>query len=139
MTPLRNFIALAGRILLAFIFVQSGIAKLGAIDATVANMTGHGIPLSNVLVWGAVVLEIGGGLLLMTGLFARCAALALAIYTLVLALLFHAYWLAPAAEARAQHASFFGHISMIGGMLYVVAFGAGGYSLDALRRRQSHG
>jgi putative oxidoreductase len=139
MTPLRNFIALVGRILLAFIFVQSGIGKLGAIDATVANMTSHGIPLPNVLVWGAVALEIGGGLLLMTGLFARCAALALAIYTLVLAVLFHAYWLAPAAEARMQHASFFGHISMIGGMLYVVAFGAGGYSLDALRGRQSQG
>jgi putative oxidoreductase len=137
MTPLRNFIALVGRILLAFLFVQAGIGKLGAIDATVANMTSHGIPLSNVPVWGAVVLEIGGGLLLMTGLFARCAALALAIYTLVLALLFHAYWLAPAAEARAQHGSFFNHISIIGGMLCVVAFGAGAYSLDALRGLQS--
>jgi putative oxidoreductase len=69
--------------------------------------------------------------------FWRCAALALAIYTLVLALLFHAYWLAPAAEARAQHGSFFNHISIIGGMLCVVAFGAGAYSLDALRGLQS--
>jgi putative oxidoreductase len=136
MTPLQNFIALVGRILLAFIFVQAGISQLGAIDATVTNMANHGIPLSNVLVWGAIALGIGGGLLLMVGLFARCAALALAIYTLVLALLFHAYWSAPAAEARAQHASFFGHLSMIGGMLCVVAFGAGAYSLDALWRRQ---
>jgi putative oxidoreductase len=136
MTPLRNFVALVGRILLAFIFVQAGISQLGAIDAMVANMTSHGIPLSNLLAWGAIALEIGGGLLLMTGLFARCAALALAIYTLVLAFLFHAYWQVPAAEARAQHASFFGHLSMIGGMLCVVAFGAGAYSLDALWRRQ---
>jgi len=136
MTPLQNFIALVGRILLAFIFVQAGISQLGAIDATVTNMANHGIPLSNVLVWGAIALGIGAGLLLMIGLFARCAALALAIYTLVLALLFHAYWSAAAAEARAQHASFFGHLSMIGGMLCVVAFGAGAYSLDALRRRQ---
>lgn len=73
MTPLRNFIALVGRIFLAYIFVQAGIGKLSAIDATAANMTSHGIPLSNILVWGAVVLEIGGGLLLMTGLFARGA------------------------------------------------------------------
>jgi putative oxidoreductase len=136
MTPLRNFIALVGRILLAFIFVQAGISQLGAIDPMVANMTSHGIPLSNLLAWGAIALEIGGGLLLMTGLFARCAALALAIYTLVLALLFHAYWLAPAAEERVQHALFFGHLSMIGGMLCVVAFGAGAYSLDALRGRR---
>ena len=137
MTPLRNFIALVGRILLAFIFVQSGIGKLGAIDATVGNMTGHGIPSPNVLVWGAVALEIGGGLLLITGLFARCAALALALYTLALALIFHAYWLAPAAELRAQQTSFFSHLAIIGGMLCVVAFGPGGYSLDALMRRRS--
>jgi putative oxidoreductase len=137
MNPLRNFVALIGRILLAYIFVQAGIGKLSAIDATAANMTSHGIPLSNILVWGAVVLEIGGGLLLITGLFARCAALALAIYTLVLALLFHAYWLAPTAEARAQHGSFFNHLAIIGGMLCVAAFGAGNYSLDALRGRQS--
>jgi putative oxidoreductase len=137
MTPLTNFIALLARILLAFIFVQAGIGKLGAIDATVANMTSHGIPLPNVLVWGAVALEFGGGLLLVTGLFARCAALALALYTLALAVIFHAYWLAPAAELRAQHASFFSHLAIIGGMLCVVAFGAGGYSLDALMGRRS--
>jgi len=137
MTPLTNFIALLARILLAFIFVRSGIGKLGAIDATVANMTGHGIPSPNVLVWGAVALEIGGGLLLITGLFARCAALALALYTLALALIFHAYWLAPAAELRAQQTSFFSHLAIIGGMLCVVAFGPGGYSLDALMGRRS--
>jgi putative oxidoreductase len=136
MTPLRNFIALVGRIFLAYIFVQAGIGKLSAIDATAANMTSHGIPLSNILVWGAVVLEIGGGLLLMTGLFARCAALALAIYTLVLALIFHPYWLAPAAAESVQHIIFFNHVAIIGGMLCVVAFGAGAYSLDALRGRQ---
>jgi len=137
MTPLTNFIALLARILLAFIFVRSGIGKLGAIDATVANMTSHGIPLPDVLVWGAVALEIGGGLLLITGLYARCAALALALYTLALALIFHAYWLAPAAELRAQQTSFFSHLAIIGGMLCVVAFGPGGYSLDALMGRRS--
>lgn len=137
MTPLTNFIALLARILLAFIFVRSGIGKVGAIDATVANMTGHGIPSPNVLVWGAVALEIGGGLLLITGLFARCAALALALYTLALALIFHAYWLAPAADVRFERIIFFNHISIIGGMLAIVAFGAGCLSLDALMRRKS--
>jgi putative oxidoreductase len=76
-------------------------------------------------------------LLLATGLLARWAALALGTYTLVLALIFHAYWLAPAAEARTQHALFFNHIAIIGGMLIVVAFGAGAYSLDARKQRRS--
>ncbi len=62
-------------------------------------------------------------------------ALALFFYTLTLALIFHAYWAAPAAMARTDASFFFGHLSMMGGMLYVVAFGAGPYSADALMGR----
>jgi putative oxidoreductase len=137
MSAVTDSIALVGRFLLAFIFVNAGINQLGAIGGTVANMTSHGVPLPNILVWGAIALEIGGGLLLMTGLFARWAALALGAYTLALALIFHAYWLAPASEMRTQHAQFFEHVAMIGGMLYVVAFGAGGFALDAALRKRT--
>jgi putative oxidoreductase len=137
MEATQKFLPLVGRILIALIFVRAGINKLGAIDATVATMAGHGIPLSNVLVWGAVIVEIGGGLLLMAGLLTRWAALALFFYTLALALIFHAYWAVPAAQAREQASAFFGHLSMMGGMLFVVAFGAGAISLDALMGRKT--
>jgi len=138
MNPLTDFIALIGRILLAFLFVQAGYTKLfGGMAGTVATMTSHGIPSPNILVWGAIVVELGVGLCLMAGLLARAAALVLAAYTLALGLLFHAYWLAPAAEARFDRALFFNHLSIIGGMLIVVAFGAGYYSLDALMQRRS--
>ncbi len=132
-----KYLAALGRVLLALIFVRAGINKLGSIDATAAEMAKGGIPLSNILVYGAIVMELGVGLLLMVGLFARCAALALFFYTLTLALIFHAYWAAPAAQARMQAAFFFGHLSMMGGMLMVVAFGAGALSLDAVMRRRS--
>ena len=138
MTPLTNIIALVGRILLAVLFVQGGYGKLfGGMAGTVANMTSHGIPFPNILVWGAVVVELGIGLCLMAGLFARWAALILAAYTLALGLIFHAYWLAPAADARLERIIFFNHLSIIGGMLAIVAFGAGAYSLDALSGRRS--
>ena len=118
--------------------MQGGYNKLfGGTAGTVATMASHGIPFPNILVWGAVVVELGVGLCLMAGLLARWAALILAAYTLALGLIFHAYWLAPAAEARFDRIIFFNHLSIIGGMLIVVAFGAGAYSLDALigRRR----
>jgi putative oxidoreductase len=135
---MTNFIALLARILLAVLFVQGGYGKLfGGMARTVATMTSHGIPFPNILVWGAVVVELGIGLCLMAGLCARWAALILAAYTLVLGLIFHAYWLAPAADARFERIIFFNHISIIGGMLAIVAFGAGAYSLDALSRRRS--
>jgi putative oxidoreductase len=134
---LRNLLAFVGRILIALIFVRAGINKLGSIDATAAGMAKAGIPLSNILVFGAIAIELGGGLLVTVGLFARCAALALFFYTLTLALIFHAYWAVPGAEARVQAAFFYGHLSMMGGMLVVVAFGAGAYSLDALMARKT--
>jgi len=132
-----KYLAALGRVLLALIFVRAGINKIGSIDATAAEMASHGIPLSNILVFGAIAMELGVGLLLMVGLFARCAALALFFYTLALALIFHAYWAAPAAQARLQASFFFGHLSIMGGMLMVVAFGAGALSLDAVMRRRN--
>jgi putative oxidoreductase len=139
MSPLTNFIALVARILLAILFVQGGYGKLfgGGMAGTVANMANHGLPFPNILVWGAIVVELGIGLCLMAGLFARLAALILAAYTTVLGLIFHAYWLAPAAEMRFERIIFFNHISIIGGMLAFVAFGAGCWSLDAALGRKS--
>jgi putative oxidoreductase len=73
------------------------------------------------------------GLMLVAGLYARWVALALFFYTLSLALIFHAYWtISDPAAARTDANSFFGHLSMMGGMLFVVAFSAGAYSVDAL-------
>jgi putative oxidoreductase len=132
-----NLATALGRILIALIFILGGIGKLGAPARTVAEMASHGVPLANILVWGVVAVELGGGLLLVAGLFARCVALALFFYTLVLAVMFHAYWAMPAAQQGVQHAAFYEHLAMAGGMLFVVVFGAGGWSLDAMLRRRS--
>ncbi|HEV8016663.1 MAG TPA: DoxX family protein [Stellaceae bacterium] len=121
---------LLGRILLAAIFVQAGIAKLGGPGHAVAMMASHGVPQPHLLVFGAIAVELGGGLLLMAGWHARLAALVLFFYTLTLALIFHAYWTATGAEAATQQALFYGHLSMMGGMLYVFAYGPGLLSVD---------
>ena len=94
-----KFLPALGRVFLALIFVLSGLRKLGSIGTTAAQMANHGIPYSSLLVWGAVALELGGGLMLMSGLVTRWVALALCLYTLALAVIFHAYWALPPAEA----------------------------------------
>ena len=81
-----------GRLLIALIFIRAGINKLGSIAATAATMRNHGIPFSDILVWGAIALELGGGLMLVAGLYGRWVALALFFYTFSLALIFHHYW-----------------------------------------------
>lgn len=132
MHPVLKPLPLLGRILIALIFVSAGISQFGAIDATSANMASHGIPYAGYLVWGVVALELVGGIMLIVGLLARLVSAAFFFYTLTLAVLFHPYWAFTGEAARTQHAFFFGHLAMMGGMLFVVAFGAGPLSIDAL-------
>ncbi len=132
MHPMLTPLPAIGRVLLALIFVLSGIGKLGAIATTAAHMADHGIPYANVLVWGAVALELGGGIMLIIGLLTRLVGAAFFFYLLALAVIFHAYWTMTGAQAHAQQADFFQHVAIMGGMLFVVAFGAGPFSIDAL-------
>jgi putative oxidoreductase len=132
MHPVLTPLPLLGRILIALIFVLAGISKLGTIDATSASMASHGIPYAGYLVWGAVAVELGGGIMLILGLLTRLVALVLFFYTLALAVLFHPYWAFTGAAAHTQHAYFYEHLAMMGGMLFVAAFGAGPFSIDAL-------
>lgn len=132
MHPSLSPLPAIGRILLALIFVLAGISKLGAVTAASATMARYGIPYSNDLVWGVIALELGGGILLIVGLLTRLVAAAYFFYLLALAVIFHAYWTMTGAAAHAQHGDFFQHLAIMGGMLYVVAFGAGPYSIDAL-------
>jgi putative oxidoreductase len=114
------------------VFILGGYGKIWGIDATAAQMTSHGIPFPNILVYGVVALELGGGLMLTFGLFTRWIALVFAVYLLILALTFHGYWAMPAAVAHEQRVAFFEHLAMMGGMLYIFVFGPGACSLDAL-------
>jgi putative oxidoreductase len=105
-----------GRLLIALIFIRAGINQLGSVAATAATMQNHGISYPDLLVWGAIILSLVGGLMLVAGLYARWVALALFFYTLTLALIFHAYWtVSDPTAARAEANSFFGHLSMMGG------------------------
>lgn len=132
MHPLLRPLPAAGRILLALIFVLVGFSKLGAPAGAIANMSKHGIPYADKLVWAVIALELGGGILLMVGFLTRLMGAAFFFYLLVLAVIFHGYWTMTGTEAHAQYNDFFQHLSMAGGMLFVVAFGAGPYSIDSL-------
>jgi len=59
-------IPLVGRALLAAIFILSGVAKIFAAEATQGYIAHVGLPFPQLAFLGAVVLEIGGGLLLGT-------------------------------------------------------------------------
>jgi putative oxidoreductase len=126
MTP--NAIALAGRILLAAIFVISGAGKIFAAQATQGYIASAGLPFPQLAFLVAVVIELGGGLLLAVGYKTRLAAIALAVFTVVAGLIFHS-----AIGDQNQFAHLLKNFAIVGGLLQVVAFGPGSLSLDARR------
>ena len=132
---LQNPLALIGRILLALMFVLAGISKIGGFNGTVGYIASGGLPAPTVLAVLTIILEVGGGLAIVFGLYARWAALALAGFTLLAALIFHAFWSAPAEQQMVQQLLFMKNISVAGGLLVLAAFGAGALSLDAKRAK----
>jgi putative oxidoreductase len=125
-----NVAALVGRVLLALIFITSGFGKITGFEGTVGYIASKGLPLPQVGAIVAILVELGGGLMLAIGFKARWAALALAIFTLAAGFLFHDFWNADAASKMAQSINFWKNVSMAGGMLLAFAFGPGAYSLD---------
>ncbi len=126
---LTNTAALAGRILLAIIFITSGFGKITGYDGTAAYMATK-LPMVALLLPLTILTELGGGLALAVGFKARWAGLALAAFTLLAGFLFHDYWNADAAHRMGQQINFMKNISISGGMLMVFAFGPGAWSVD---------
>jgi putative oxidoreductase len=129
-TDVQHFAALLGRILLAGMFLWSGVGKITAYDATAGYMATAHLPLIPVLLPLTILVEIGGALLLIVGWKARWAALALCAFTLLTAVLMHNFWAAPPAEAMMQTIQFAKNITICGGMLMLFAAGPGRYSVD---------
>jgi putative oxidoreductase len=127
---IQNSAALVGRILLAVIFITSGFGKITGYDGTAAYMAAKGLPMVSVLLPLTILTELGGGILLAIGYKARWAALALAGFTILAAVIFHNFWAVEAAQKMAQQINFMKNVAITGGMLVVFAFGAGRYSLD---------
>jgi putative oxidoreductase len=125
----QNAAALVGRILLAVIFILSGFSKITGYDGTAAYMATK-LPMVGVLLPLTILVELGGGILLAVGYKARWAALALAGFSILAALVFHNFWAVEAAQKMGQQINFMKNIAIAGGMLVVFAFGAGRYSVD---------
>lgn len=130
-TSWQNPLALAGRILLALLFIPAGLGKITGFTGSVAYTAAGGIPLPEVAVVIALLLEIGGGIALLLGWGTRWAALALAVFALVASFFLHNYWSFPAAQAGAQQLLFYKDLAVVGGLLAFAAFGPGSLSIDA--------
>jgi putative oxidoreductase len=119
-----------GRLLIGVLFLLSGVGKLAAPLATQGFIASVGLPYPAVAYVMATAIEIGGGLALVLGFQTRGVALAIALFSVVTAVFFHADF---ADQNQLIH--FLKNISIAGGLLQVVAFGGGRFSVDGWRSR----
>jgi putative oxidoreductase len=111
---------------MAAIFILSGIGKVAAPAATIGFIASTGLPFATLGFAAAVAVELGGGILLAVGFQTRIVASVLALFSIVTALIFH-----HAFGDQNQMIHFLKNVAIAGGLLQVVAFGAGAFSIDA--------
>ncbi|HLH47793.1 MAG TPA: DoxX family protein [Roseiarcus sp.] len=119
-----NVLALAGRALLSVLFINEGVVQIGDVAGTMDYVRGFGVWPQ--LVPLVILVELGGGLLVLFGLATRVAAIGLAVFTLLAALFFHRDF-----SDLDQYIHFQKNLAIAGGFLALAAYGAGAWSLDA--------
>ncbi|ATY75923.1 DoxX family protein [Aeromonas veronii] len=124
MDKMKDVALLAGRVLLALMFVMAGWSKIGGYAGTQGYMEAMGVP--GFMLPLVILLELGGGLAVVLGLFTRSLSVLLAGFTLMAAFIFHYQ---PAEQM--QMLMFMKNVSVAGGFLALAAAGAGAFSVDA--------
>tara|TARA_R110001599_G_scaffold85759_1_gene230165 strand:- start:83790 stop:84197 length:408 start_codon:yes stop_codon:yes gene_type:complete len=125
----NSAILLIGRILLAIIFIMAGLMKLGSVGGTAGYMASMGVPMSGLLVWVVIAVEVLGGIAVLIGFMTAPAAYVLAAFCIASGFLAH---FDPADQA--QFTSFLKNLAMAGGFLVLAVSGPGSLSVDARRK-----
>jgi len=126
----KSYLPLLGRVLIGAPFLFSGISKLAAHETTVGYLSSLGLPFAQLAWHLTIAVELGGGVLLLMGFRAQRVAAALAGFVLATAIFMHRNL---ADQNQLTH--FLANIMLAGGLLQIVYFGAGPFSLDASRGR----
>jgi len=133
MEIVRMYGPLVGRVLLVLIFIIAGVGKITGFDGTVGYMQAYNMPAPQILAVLAIIIEVGGGIMVAVGWKARWGAAALFIFVLIASFVFHAFWAVPADQVQMQRIMFLKNLSMMGGLLYVIVYGSGPVSVDKNR------
>ena len=121
---------LIGRVLLGVLFLVAGLRIIQAYSGNIGYFTRLGFPAPEVMTVLAIIIEIGGGALLILGWQTRRIAWLLMLFVVIATALAHRFWEFDAAQYGNQLNHFLKNIAIIGGLLYVAVLGAGRLSLD---------
>jgi putative oxidoreductase len=119
-TSIANLAIVAGRVLLASLFILAGVNKMLNYQPTLQFMEQSGLAPAQLLLPLAIMLEFGGGCIVALGhRFMPIAAIGLAVFTLVTNFVFHAFWAISGPESALQLSLFFKNVAVMGALIYV--------------------
>jgi putative oxidoreductase len=123
-------VLVVGRALLSAVFLVAGVRKILIWGAQVAYFTRLGFPAPELFTVLAIAIELAAGLALLVGWKTRWAAWLLALFVLIATFMAHRFWEFDAAQQANQMNHFLKNLAIIGGLMFVAAFGPGPASVD---------
>jgi len=136
-SQIASFAAPVGRLLLSTIFLLSGAMKFANWQMFTDMMASKGMPFVPFFLTAAALVELIAGLSVLLGCQARLGAFALFLYLIPTTLIFHDFWAYQGAAQQDQMQHFLKNLAIMGGLLAIVAFGAGPLSIDHTVNRTS--
>lgn len=128
-TATQDKVLLAARLLVTPLFIYSGIGKILAFEVTAGRLPGGVGGFGSFLAAGSILIELGCSLAFILGIYTRCAALVLIVFTIIATLMFHNFWASPPAAVVGQTINFGKNLGLIGLFALIWAFGPGNYAL----------
>lgn len=120
-----NICPSVGRVLIALLYLISGMGLIGAFSNVTVEMVGKGLPIPDVLLGLTIALWLSGGVCLIFGWKVRLAAGIIFVAMIPVTLIFHAPWLADSAHFQGELNHFLMNLAIMGGLLHIVGIGTG--------------
>jgi putative oxidoreductase len=130
----QSWTLLIGRVLVGSMFLVAGIRHYMFYAGSVGYFTKLGFPAPEAMVWLSIIIHIVGGILLIVGWKTQWASWVLLALVVIATAMAHRFWQFDAAQYGNQLNHFLKNLAIIGGLLYVVGFGAGAMSVDGRKR-----
>jgi putative oxidoreductase len=132
MSVVQGLLSVLGRLFLVTIFLSSALMnKIPQYQTLVGVMETEGVPLPQVSLAIAIVMLLLGGVSVLIGYHARVGAALLAVFLVLASYYFHNFWALPPEQAQEQMIHFMKNLGLFGAMLFIIANGAGAWSVDA--------
>lgn len=135
-SPFCSFLMFIGRVFFSLIFIVAGYYKIVEFQTTAASMVSAGVPYADIVLIAAIIFELGGGILVLLGWYARFGAFLIFLFIIPVTYFFHSYWTYEGVQMVNNFHHFMKNLAMAGGALYIMSCGAGKISVDGFFRKK---